>query len=163
MALAHWTGPTPQPDDGGSMALKIRNIENRDFPDWLPLWDGNNLGIRDEDVTTLTWSRLVDPSAPVHGLVAEKDGQLVGLLHFIVHPTTGNTLDVCYMQDVFVDPEFRLQGVARKLIEELMILGKTGKKWARIYWLAEEKNVAAQELYKSLGTKMNFTLHMMAL
>lgn len=145
------------------MALKIRPVENRDFPDWLPLWDGNNLGIRDEAVTSETWGRLTNPEAPVNGLVAEKDGRLVGLVHYILHPTTGSTKDVCYMQDVFVHPDFRQQGIARKMVEELMIIGKSGKKWARIYWLAESDNAAAQALYKSLGTKMDFTLHMMAL
>lgn len=141
------------------MAVKIRQIENRDFPDWLPLWDGNNLGIRDEDVTSETWARLIAKESSVNGLVAEKDGQLVGLLHFITHPTTGNIKDVCYMQDVYVAAPFRRSGIARKMIEALLDIGKADKKWARVYWLAEAKNEAAQALYQTLGTKLDFTLH----
>ena len=145
------------------MALKIRTIENRDFPDWLPLWDGNNLGTRDEAVTSETWSRLTDPEFPVHGLVAESNGKLVGLLHYIEHPTTGSLKDVCYMQDVYVEPAQRQKGIARALLNELAIIGQKNKKWTRIYWLAEEDNEAAQKLYETIGTKLNFTLHMMAL
>lgn len=144
--------------------IKIRPIENRDFPGWLPLWDGNNLGHRDEEVTSETWSRLINPEAAVHGLVAEEGGRLIGLVHYITHPTTGSVSDVCYMQDVYVDPEFRRRGIARKLVEELIAVGKKQKQgWARIYWLAESGNEAVQALYKSLGTKMDFTLHMVAL
>jgi ribosomal protein S18 acetylase RimI-like enzyme len=141
------------------MAVKIRAIENRDFPDWLPLWDGNNLGIRDEAVTAETWARLTDPDFPVRGLVAEEDGKLVGLVHYIEHPTTGSLKNVCYMQDVYVDPARRRSGIARKLIRALEGAGKG--RWARIYWLAESENEAAQALYKALGVKLDFTLHMM--
>ena len=100
------------------MPLKIRAIENRDFPDWLPLWDGNNLGQRDEAVTSETWSRLIDPESSVHGLVAEKDGKLVGLAHYITHPTTGSLQDVCYMQDVYDAPPHSQQGIAKTLNKE---------------------------------------------
>lgn len=145
------------------MAAKIRAIENRDFPQWLPLWDGNNLGARDDDTTSKTWERLINPDAAVYGLVAENEGKLLGLLHYVVHPTTGSIKDVCYMQDVYVDREHRGQGIARQLIEELAVIGQSHKKWARLYWLAEADNEVAQGLYKTIGTKLDFTLHMMAL
>lgn len=143
------------------MPIKIRAIENRDFPDWLPLWDGNNLGQRNEKITSETWSRLNDPDSTVHGLVAEEDGKLVGLVHYILHPTTGSLQDVCYMQDVYTAPENRRKGIAKKLIAALTKQGSG--KWARMYWLAEADNVAAQTLYEKLGVKMNFTLHMLPL
>ena len=143
------------------MAVKIRPPENRDFPDWLPLWDGNNLGTRDEAVTSETWSRLIDENSPVHGLVAEKAGKLVGLVHYIVHPTTGSLKDVCYMQDVYVEPEHRGKGIAKALIKELAAIGQKNKSWTRIYWLAEANNEAAQKLYETIGVKLDFTLHVM--
>jgi len=145
------------------MAVKIRPIENRDFPDWLPLWDGNNLGTRDEAVTSETWARLCDPEFPVHGLVAEKDGKLAGLVHYIEHPTTGSLKNICYMQDVYVDPDCRQKGIAKKLIEELATIGQKQKNWTRIYWMAEESNIAAQKLYDQIGVKLNFSLHIMKL
>ena len=144
------------------MPIKIRAIENRDFPDWLPLWDGNNLGQRDEEVTSETWSRLIDPESKVCGLVAEQDGALVGLVHYILHPTTGAVRDACYMQDVFVAPEVRRQGIAKKLVEHLSAIGKK-EKWARMYWLAEAENENAQALYKSLGVRLDFTFHVLVL
>lgn len=144
------------------MSIQVRPIKQTDFPQWLPLWDGNNLGKRDEAVTSETWSRLTDENSAVNGLVAEENGTIVGLVHYILHPTTGSLTDVCYMQDVYVDPASRQKGIARKMIKALEQIGKK-EKWGRMYWLAESDNEAAQALYKTLGVKLNFTLHIMSL
>ncbi len=140
---------------------KIRPIIPEDFPEWLALWNANNQGHKDEAVTTQTWTRLNDPEAPVFALVAQSDDVLIGLLQYIVHPTTGSVSPVCYMQDVFVDPAHRKKGIARAMIKELERIAKR-EKWARIYWLAEADNEAAQSLYKTLGHKLNFTLHILS-
>ena len=140
--------------------MKIRPVSPDDFPAWLALWNANNLGHKDEDVTTQTWTRLNDAQSDVHALVAENKAELIGLLQYVLHPTTGSIEPVCYMQDVFVAPEHRSQGIARTMIETLEQIGKR-EKWARIYWLAEASNEAAQALYKSLGHKLDFTLHIL--
>jgi GNAT superfamily N-acetyltransferase len=143
-------------------SVAIKPLTHTNFPDWLPLWNANNLGIVNETVTTETWARICDTDSPVHGLGAFDGDTLVGLVHYILHPTTGAIEPVCYMQDVFVTPEHRKLGIARKLIAHLANIGKR-EKWARMYWLAESKNTAAQNLYKSLGVKMDFTLHILPL
>ena len=140
----------------------IRPLENQDYSKWLPLWDANNLGMRNVDVTTETWARLMNPDNPVKGLVAAGQGELMGLVHYVLHPTTGAIEPACYMQDVFVDPEHRKKGVARALVNEVVTIGRK-ERWSRLYWLAEADNVAAQGLYKSLGVKLDFTLHVMPL
>lgn len=104
--------------------------------------------------------RLNDDAFPVHALVAEDKGELVGLLQYVLHYTTGSIEQVCYMQDVFVVPERRAQGIARAMIQSLAQIGKR-EKWGRIYWLAEESNAAAQALYKSLGHRLDFSLHIL--
>ena len=142
--------------------MKIRAVTSDDFPQWLALWNANNLGQVNEPVTTQTWMRILDDASPVHALVAEDKGNLVGLVQYVVHPTTGSLSDVCYMQDVFVTPGHRKRGIARKMVQELERIGKRAK-WARIYWLAESDNEAAQALYRDLGQKLDFTLHVLAM
>ena len=144
-----------------SAIIKIRPLKSEDFPAWLSLWDGNNNGVRDEAVTTETWTRLIDPDFPIHGIVAEdKAGELLGLVHYVLHPTTGSLTDICYMQDVYVDPAQRRKGIARKLVEHLARHAKQ-EKWGRMYWLAEADNESAQHLYKDIGVKLDFTLHVL--
>ena len=143
-------------------AITIRPLQLNDFPSWLPLWNANNLGHRNEIVTTETWSRLTNDHNPVCGICALKNGEMVGLVHYILHPTTGSIENACYMQDVFVHEDHRSQGIAKKMIVDLIEIGKK-EKWSRLYWLADASDDAAQALYKNIGVKMNFTLHIQPL
>src|SRR5690242_15086407 len=136
----------------------IDDICTDDRDAWQRLWDANNLGQKNETVSAETWKRLLDPSSPVHGFAARVDGQMVGLVHYILHPVTGHIQPVAYMQDLYVDPPFRRKGIARTLVTHLAALGKQ-KKWARLYWLAENSNGDAQALYRHLGAKLDFSLH----
>ena len=70
--------------------LVIRPVSQTDFDDWLPLWDGYNAFYGragdtrlPDEITRTTWTRFFDAYEPVHALVAEKDGRLVGLVHYL--------------------------------------------------------------------------------
>ena len=141
--------------------MDIRPIARNDFEQWLPLWQENCLHQISEEVTAETWRRLTNPKEHVHGLgVFDEADNLCGFLHYILHPTTGFKEYACYMQDLYVPQEKRRQGLAKRLVWELNDIGKQ-QKWARIYWFAENDNIAAQNLYKTLGISMNFSLHML--
>ena len=142
--------------------IEIKPLEQNHYREWLPLWDENNMGQSNQDITAETWRRMTDPAFPVHGLAAWIDGRMAGLLHYILHPVTGHINPVCYMQDVYVAPAFRRKGIARALIAALAETGQN-ENWARIYWLAENDNEAAQNLYKNIGVKLNFSLHVLPL
>jgi GNAT superfamily N-acetyltransferase len=64
------------------------------------------------------------------------------------------------MQDLFVAENARGQGIAKRLVWDLHDRAKQAG-WARLYWFAEESNTAAQNLYKNLGIRLNFSLHML--
>jgi GNAT superfamily N-acetyltransferase len=140
----------------------ITALQDTDYAQWLPLWHANMEHSVSDEVTTETWRRICDPEFPIGGLAARlnQDDPLCGICHFILHPTTGNIKPVCYMQDLYIDPAARRKGVAKALVNQLALIGKT-EGWARIYWLAEAGNEAAQQLYKSLGLKLDFTLHVL--
>ncbi len=139
----------------------IRPLQESEYNDWLPLWNANNLGQVNEALTKRTWGRLIDPAdTTMQGLTFVEAGHVIGMLHFILHPTTGNLKDVCYMQDLFVMPAHRGKGIAKALLRELEKTGKA-QGWARIYWLADNTNVEAQALYRNLGVRLNFSLHVL--
>lgn len=142
--------------------LEIRPLALGDYSQWRGLWDANNQGCGKDDVTAETWRRLMSEADPVHGLAACVEDRMAGLLHYVLHPVTGHIAPVCYMQDVFVAPDFRRRGIARALVETLAETGKDAG-WARIYWLAENDNVAAQALYRTLGVRLNFSLYILPL
>lgn len=139
----------------------VRPLIFEDFPKWLPLWDGNNLGQRDEDVTAHTWSRLVDVNnTQVNGLCAEQNGELLGIVHYILHHTTGAIKPVCYMQDVFVAPEHRRKGIGKRLVLEVTKIGGQ-ERWARMYWITQENNMEAKAMYANFGIKLNFAFYVL--
>ncbi len=141
--------------------IVIRPLEFNDFPGWLPLWDGNNLGQRDEAVTAETWSRLIDKdNTQVNGLCAEMNGELMGIVHYILHPTTGQINPVCYMQDVYVSETHRRRGIAKRMVNEVTVIGQK-EKWARMYWLTQFGNLEAKAMYENFGIKLDFTLYVL--
>ncbi len=141
--------------------LVIRPLQFDDFPKWLPLWDGNNLGNRDEAVTAETWNRLCDPqNTQVNGLCAFMNDRITGIVHYILHPTTGSIQPVCYMQDVYIDPNYRRKGIGKRLVNEVTEIGKR-EKWTRMYWLTQFGNVEAKSMYENFGVKLDFTLYVL--
>lgn len=139
----------------------VRSLVRADYDQWLPLWQDNCDHKIGDAVTAETWRRLTHPKEQVFGLCAEADdGRIAAILHYILHPTTGQVEPVCYMQDLFVAPAFRRQGLARRLIWALQDSGKNDG-WARIYWLAANDNPAAVNLYKTLGIRVDFGFYVL--
>jgi ribosomal protein S18 acetylase RimI-like enzyme len=144
---------TPQP--------VIRALTRADGPAWKALWRLDVGASLDDAVMDHTLT-LMGAVGPIIGLTAEKDGQMVGLLHAVVHPVAGALAPVCYMQDVFVHPDYRRQGIARALVAGLAHIGRA-RGFDRLYWLTEQTNTAAQSLYKDLGLKLDFSFHILPL
>lgn len=142
------------------MSITLRPLQDSDFPAWEPLWDENNLGHKNAELTAETWRRVTDADYPIRGIGAFEDETLVGFAHVVLHPTTGSLDPVGYVQDVFTHTDHRQKGIAKALMKEI---ARTGARegWARVYWLADNTNEAAQALYKNLGVKLNFSLHIM--
>ncbi len=138
----------------------IRPLQKSDYDVWLPLWQANCEGKISDEVTAETWRRICNPKEHVFGLGAFEDDILIGILHYILHPTTGQVEPVCYMQDLYVHEDHRRKGIARRMVWELAETGKS-QSWARIYWLADKNNEAAQNLYKTLGIPIDFSLHIL--
>jgi GNAT superfamily N-acetyltransferase len=136
----------------------IRPAHEGDFAQWLPLWQGYQEFYRvqiPEDVTRTTWKRFFDPNEPVHCLVAERDDRLIGLAHYLFHRSTWLADNVCYLNDLFVDPTGRRSGVARKLIEAVYeAADKAGA--PKVYWLTHESNAAARLLYDQVAQHGGF-------
>jgi GNAT superfamily N-acetyltransferase len=100
-----------------------------------------------------TWQRLLQQDG-IHGFGARFDGRLVGLTHYLFH--TGIwTPKVCYLEDLFVDPAARGQGVARALIDAVAHSSRTAGA-TRLYWLTHETNATARALYDKVAQYSGF-------
>lgn len=145
--------------------LGIRPVLPTDFDQWLPLWKGYHRFYEreiSEAITRSTWGRFFDSYEPVHALVAEREGALVGLAHYLFHRNTAAIGPVCYMQDLFTAEAARGRGVGRALIEAVYECAR-GAGSPRVYWMTHETNRTAQALYDKVAERSGFIQYRKAL
>lgn len=147
------------------MSLTIRPVAREDFPQWLPLWDGYNAFYgREGDtalapgITQMTWSRFFDAYEPVHGLVAEEGGVLLGMTNYLFHRSTTLIGPNCYLQDLFTTPAARGKGVGRALIEGVADRAREAG-CPRIYWQTHTTNAAGRMLYDKVAQHAGFIVY----
>jgi GNAT superfamily N-acetyltransferase len=144
-----------------SERLTVRPVVSTDLAQWGELWEGYNAFYErtvPPEVTRTTWSRFFDASEPVHALVAEKDGRLVGLVHYLFHRSTSLIGPTCYLQDLFTTKAARGQGVGRALIESVYERARSAGS-LRVYWQTHESNVTAMALYDKVAERSGFLVY----
>jgi GNAT superfamily N-acetyltransferase len=103
----------------------------------------------------MTWSRFFDAYEPVNALVAELQGELVGLVHYIFHRSTIMIAPTCYLQDLFTSEAARGRGVGRALIEAVYAKASAAGS-PRVYWMTHETNQSAMCLYDQVAERSGF-------
>lgn len=131
-------------------ALIIRPLQAEDRADWARLWTGYLEYYQTsvpEAVYDSTFARLMgDDPQDFSGLLAVLDGRPVGLVHYLFHRHCWKIENVCYLQDLFADPTVRGQGIGRALIEAVYAAADANGTPA-VYWLTQDFNATARQLY----------------
>ena len=130
------------------MVIEIREPDRQDKAQWLSLWQDYTRfygSPQPAEVTEHTWQRMLDAASPMLGRFAVVDGNVVGFAICILHEGTWVKTPICYLEDLFVAPQMRGQGIARTLIQALQTEGKE-KGWSRLYWHTRTDN-PARRLY----------------
>lgn len=145
--------------------LVVRPVLLDDHERWLPLWEGYNAfygragaTALAPEITATTWARFFDAYEPVHALVAEQDGQLLGLTHYLLHRSTTAIAPSIYLQDLFTSEAARGKGVGRALIEAVYAVARDSG-IPRVYWHTHETNLTAMRLYDRLAEKSGFLVY----
>jgi GNAT superfamily N-acetyltransferase len=146
-------------------AIDIRDLDPRDRPQWQALWAGYNAFYGRHGETALpaeiidtTWARFFDPAEPMHALVAEHAGQLIGLTHYLYHRSTIQLQPTCYLQDLFTAETARGSGVGRRLIEAVYDRARAAGA-PRVYWQTHETNTTAMRLYDQVAERSGFLVY----
>lgn len=138
--------------------MLIRSMARADKGQWLSLWEAYQAFYKvsiPDAVTEQTWARLFDDRVPMNGFVAEEDGTLVGLVHYISHFSTWTDGPYIYLQDLFTVPSARGKGVGRALIAAVYAAAREVGA-ARVYWLTHETNEPAIALYEKVADRSGF-------
>ena len=91
-----------------------------------------------------------DPRAEILGAV--RGDEALGFAHFFDLPEIVFARRCGALDDLFVCPSARRQGVAQALIEGLAALGQT-RGWSHLRWMVPETDQAAIALYERIATR----------
>jgi ribosomal protein S18 acetylase RimI-like enzyme len=139
----------------------IRKLEQKDKENWTKLYNGYadfykvpmNTGILD----TL-WEWIQDESHIVNGICFELKGKVVGIAHYRTMPRPIKAEYIGFLDDLFVEPNFRGQKIAQKLISHLKSLSKANN-WGRIRWITHSSNENAKKLYDKIANNIGFEIY----
>ena len=140
-------------------SLIIRPLITADEPQWRRLWydylEFYQTSLP-EEVYTSSFTRLLgDDPQDFNGLVAELDGRLVGLTHYLFHRHGWKIENTCYLQDLYADPDVRGKGIGRALIEGVYAAADAAGAPA-VYWLTQDFNTRARKLYDRIAVQTPF-------
>ena len=148
------------------MTISVSRLEAVDRADWEVLYHGYaefyQVPMNDQILDTV-WGWIHDEGNPFFGLVAkDENGKALGLMHCrqMASPLRGAL--VGFLDDLFVSPDARGQGVVEKLYVALHELGKQ-QGWPFIRWITAEDNYRGRAVYDKLSTKTQWVTYQMAM
>ena len=145
-----------------ALDLSIRDLQKSDHDRWKQLWTAYlrfyETNVSESVYFTAFESLTSKNKFEFQGIVAEQEGEIIGLAHFLFHRNLWSKQDTCYLGDLFVDPLIRGNGVGRRLIEEVSERAKMSNV-SGIYWLTQEFNYKGRMLYDQIAKKTQFIVY----
>lgn len=142
--------------------ITIRPLTAHDKKAWRQLWTAYLAFYEttiSEEVYETSFDRLLtDAPGEYSALVAERNGELVGLAHFLFHRFMWTVQDTCYLMDLFTAPAARGQGIGRALITAVHDRAKAAG-ITTTYWNTQETNYKGRMLYDQLATQVPFVTY----
>lgn len=140
-------------------SVGVRPLRASDKPEWARMWRAYLAfyeTTRSDEIYDVYFNRLLgDDPQDYNGLIAELDGRAVGLTHYLFHRHGWSIENVCYLQDLYADPEVRGKGIGRALIEAVYEAADAAGA-GQVYWLTQDFNTTARQLYDRIGVQTPF-------
>ena len=136
-------------------------MELKDKENWSKLYNGYadfyKVPMNKAILDTL-WCWIQDITHDVNGICFELEGKIVGIAHFRKMPRTIKGQYIGFLDDLFVEPEFRGKKIAQKLINHLKSLSKANN-WDGIRWITHSSNENARKLYDIIANNKGFEFY----
>ena len=136
-------------------------MDNKDKGEWKKLYYAYadfykvrmNLGI----LNTL-WDWIHNDNHIVNGIFYELEVNIVGIAHYrtMPIPIKGECID--FLDDLFIDSEFKGRQIAKNLIGHLKSLPKANN-WNGVRWITHSSNENAKKLYDKIANNTGFELY----
>ena len=94
----------------------------------------------------------------VNGICFDLEGKIAGIAHYRTMPRPIKGQYMGFLDDLFVEPDYRGQKIAQKFIEHLKSLSKANN-WYGIRWITHSSNKNAKKLYDKIANNTGFDLY----
>jgi ribosomal protein S18 acetylase RimI-like enzyme len=142
---------------------RVRGIAEGDLPVWRELFRAYGAFYEtafDDAHLDHVGALLVAAGSGVDAFVAEDDaGIVVGFAHFRRHPYTFSAGSDWYLDDLFVDPDARGQGIATALVEHLAAHAREVAPGGTLRWITAASNERAQRVYDRIATRTTWVTY----
>jgi len=138
------------------MATTIRTATAADVPQILAFVRALAVYERAPDAVTATEAGLLrdgfGPNPIYYCLIAGHDGQPAGFALYFFNYSTWMGRPGIYLEDLFVQPEFRGLGIGKALLQQVAAIA-VEKGCPRLQWEVLDWNTPAIEFYKAMGAE----------
>lgn len=139
----------------------IRNIEIKDKEQWKKLYHGYadfyQVTISEQILETI-WDWLHNTNHDLNALVYEIDNTIVALAHYRRMPSPLRGKYIGFLDDLYVDPQFRGKKIGEKIIKKLNEISKE-RNWGLIRWITRNDNHNAKSLYDKVAKKSTWEVY----
>ena len=139
----------------------IRSLKIKDKEEWINLYKGYadfyQVNMNEDKLNTV-WNWLHNSEHELNGLIYEVNNKIVAIAHYRRMPSPLRGKDIGFLDDLYVDPDFRGRKIAEKLINKLNEISKE-KEWGLIRWITRNDNYKAKSLYDRIAKKSTWDVY----
>jgi len=139
----------------------IRDLSTNDFDMWSNLYKSYAEFYKvpmNKKILNKLWSWIHDENHIVKGICFELESKIVGIAHYRTMPRPIKGQYIGFLDDLFVEPDFRGKKIAQKIIDHLKSLSKANN-WDGIRWITHSSNENGKKLYDKIANNTGFELY----
>jgi ribosomal protein S18 acetylase RimI-like enzyme len=139
----------------------IRAIQPSDKAQWARLFVAYGVFYETaftQEIVDAVFAKLVDDSPEIEGVVATLDDRLVGFALYRRLYDTFTAGPGWHLDDLYVDPSARGQGVATDLIEAVTIIARENG-GGTVRWITAADNTTAQSVYDKVAVRKTWVTY----
>ena len=146
------------------MKIVVSELSLQDRVEWEALYYGYAEFYKvpmNQEILDNVWSWIFDKNNAFYALVAKDDaGRYLGLMHYRAMPSPLRGKRVGFLDDLFIKPEFRGNGIVDALYK---VLNRSAldKGWPFMRWITAENNYRGRGVYDKLSDKTQWVTYQM--
>ena len=114
--------------------------------------------LKNDKILKTVWERIHDKNHDVSGLAYEQGNKIIGIAHYRKMPSPLRGKYIGFLDDLYVDPKHRRNGIGEKIIKELNTISNRNN-WNLVRWITRDDNITAKSLYEKLSKKTNWEVY----